>query len=123
MNFLLRSLMYAAIALTVCPHGALSQAGASRFDGSWTVRQSSNSHCQKSTPSWRLQVKGSAISARMDGVMRYATVDSSGAFQLESMAGDGRSLKLSGTMRGQSGSGNYRVDGTRCAGTFTMSRN
>jgi hypothetical protein len=58
----------------------------------------------------------------MDGVMRYATVDSSGAFQLESMAGDGRSLKLSGVLRGQSGSGHYRVDGTRCAGTFTMSR-
>lgn len=121
-SFNIRSSTYAAIALAVCSTSALSQA-TTRFDGSWTVTQSGNANCLKSSPSWRLQIKGGAISARMDGVMRHATISSSGAFQIQSMASDGKAFILNGKLRGAWGSGHYRVDGTKCAGTFTMSRN
>ena len=72
MRSLVRTSIYASIALAVYATGALSQA-VTRFDGSWTVQQSGNANCLKSSPSWRLQIKDGAVSARMDGVMRRAS--------------------------------------------------
>jgi hypothetical protein len=112
-----------AVALAVGAITASSQAQVAQFDGTWTVRQTGNANCLKSSPAWTMQIKGGAIAARMDGVVRRATVSSNGAFQLQSVASDGKAFILSGTLRAQSGSGHYRVDGTKCAGTFTMSRN
>jgi hypothetical protein len=112
-----------AVALAHCAITAPSQAQVTQFDGTWTVRQSGNANCLKSSPAWTMHISGGAISARMDGVVRRAMVSSSGTFQLQSMASDGKAFVLSGTLKAQSGSGHYRVDGTKCAGTFTMSRN
>lgn len=93
------------------------------FDGRWTVQQKSNGACVRATATWVLLVRGEVAIARFSGSSREGTVKKDGAFYLESVANNGRPLIYSGVLNGKSGRGTYRLKGSRCRGTFTISHN